>query len=147
MHGRRETGGVKLVRVWFIVLLGDGVVDRQRIRLGGAAHSNINHRFRLERGAVFVGVRVVVEVDTREEGEPHARVQGRPMNQLKRGGEFPVNLGWDLVGHPARVLDGVEPEVPRHLRSGEVRSRHGAHRDPRTLYQSFGGLSASGGGR
>ena len=42
------------------------------------------------------------------------------MDELKRSHEFPIDLAGDLVGHPACVLDGVEPVVLRQLYFGEV---------------------------
>ena len=139
-----ETGGVKLVRVRLVVLFGNGVVDGQGVGLGGPADRDANHCFGLEIGAVFVTVRVLVEVDAREEGEPRARVWGGPVNEFERGGEFPIDFGLDLVGRPARVLDGVEPEVPWHLCLGEVCPRHGTHCGPCALGEAVGGLSAGG---
>ena len=82
--GAGETGGVKLVRVRLVVLFGNGVVDGQGVGLGGPADCDANHCFGLEIGAVFVAVRVLVEVDAREEGEPRARVWGSPVNEFER---------------------------------------------------------------
>ena len=60
-----ETGGVKLVRVWLVVLLGDRAVDRDGVGLGGPANCDADHRLGLEVGAVSVAVRLGVEVDAR----------------------------------------------------------------------------------
>ena len=72
--GAGETVGVKRVRVWIVVLLGDGVVNGQHISLDGTLNCDTNHCFELEQGAVLVLVRVLVEVDTGEEGEPRTGV-------------------------------------------------------------------------
>jgi hypothetical protein len=140
-----KTGGVELVRVRLVVLLGDGVVDGQGVSLGGASDRDAYHCLGLERGEVFVLVGVLVEVDAGEEGEPHAGVWWGAVDELERSSEFHIDLGGDLVGHSARVLDGVEPVVPWHLCLGEVCPRHGAHGGPRALGQAVGGLPAGGG--
>ena len=67
------------------------------------------------------------------------------MDKLERSCEFPVDLGGDMVGHPACVLDGVKPVVTWHLCFGEICLRHGAHGGTHTLQQVVLGLSAGGG--
>ena len=48
--GARETRGVELVRVRFAVLLGEGIVDRQHVCLGGETHCDACHCFYWNKG-------------------------------------------------------------------------------------------------
>ena len=67
------------------------------------------------------------------------------VDEFKQVGEFSVDLGWDLVGNLAVVLDGVEPVVPGHLFLGRVCSSHGTDCDQCTFGQRVGGLAPGGG--
>ena len=67
------------------------------------------------------------------------------MENFKRGGEFSVDLVQDLVGHLARVLNGVEPLILGHLFLGHVCLSHGTDCGPCTFSQPIGGLAPGGG--
>ena len=90
-------------------------------------------------------VLVVVEVDDAEERKPGAGVWRSAVHELEGRREMAVDLDRDLVHHPTRMLDGVEPVVAWHLRFGEVGAAHRAHGLPRALGQAVGGLAACGG--
>ena len=66
------------------------------------------------------------------------------MDKFKRVGEFSVDLGRDLVGHLACMLNGVEPVIPGHLSLGHVCSSLGANCGPCTVSQPIGGLAPGG---
>ena len=110
--GAGKRGGFELVRVWLVVLLGDGVVNGQGISLGEALDHSAYHCLGLGQGEVLVLVSVLIEVDTGKEGESCTGVWWGTVDELERSCEFPIDLGGDLVGHAARVLDAVEPVVP-----------------------------------
>ena len=135
-----EAVGIELIRIRIVVLLGGGIVDGEGVSFGGSANGNAYHGFILEGGAILVIFRVLVELGNGEEREPCAGVRGN----VKWSGEFSVDLGRDLVGHSARVLNGVEPVVPGHLFLGHVCSSHGADCGPCTSSQSVGGLAHGG---
>ena len=67
------------------------------------------------------------------------------VEKSKRGGKFSSDLGWYLVGHSARVLNGVEPVVLGNLFLGHVLSIHGLECEPCTFSQPIGGLTPSRG--
>ena len=135
------TGEIELVHIRLIVLLGDGIVDEEGIGFGGSANSDAYHGFILEGVAILAIVLVLVEVCNREERGPGAGARGDVMDKFKRSGEFSVDLGWDLIGHSARVLNGVEPVVPGHLFLGHVRLIHGSDCGPCKFNQSVSVLS------
>ena len=64
---------------------------------------------------------------------------------LKKSGQFAIDPDRDLVLHPGRVVDGVEPVVLGHLLLGEVSSRHATQGLAVPLYETVGGLATSGG--
>jgi hypothetical protein len=59
----REAGGIEIARIRLVALLGDWVLDRQGVCLGGATNGDANHRFVLERGTILILVGVLVEID------------------------------------------------------------------------------------
>ena len=67
------------------------------------------------------------------------------MDELKWGCDFSIDLGRDLVGHSARVLDDVEPVVPGLLFLGHVGLSHGTYCVLCTFVQTVGGLAPGGG--
>ena len=99
----RGGGGIELVHVWLVVLIGDGIVDREGVGFGGLANGDAYHGFRMEGGATLVIIQFLVELGNGEEREPVTDVRVNMVEKSKRGGEYASELGWDLVGHFARV--------------------------------------------
>ena len=56
-------------------------------------------------------------------------------DKLERCGEFPVNLGRDLIIYSRHVLDGIIPVVSCSFCFGGVCVRHDTHSDPHVFSQ------------
>ncbi len=81
----------------------------------------------LHGSAVLVVVGVFPKLDDTKEGEPGVEARGTLVGQFKRNSEFSIDFGRDLVGHPTRMEDGIEPVVVWHLGLAELGACRGTY--------------------